>query len=726
MTDFPGVVPALANALSKRGYDTLTPVQLAVLAPELDGADALVSAQTGSGKTVAFGMALAPGLLDGRDRFGHADQPLALAIAPTRELAMQVKKELEWLYAETGAKIASCVGGMDIRDERRALANGAHIVVGTPGRLCDHIKRGSLDISALKAVVLDEADEMLDLGFREDLEFILEESPQDRRTLMFSATVPRSIAALAKRYQRNAVRVETLSEEKQHMDIEYRALLVSGSDRENAIINVLRYYEARNALVFCATRAMVNHMTARFSNRGFSVVALSGELSQNERTHALQAMRDGRARICIATDVAARGIDLPGLELVIHAELPKTSETLLHRSGRTGRAGNKGVCAIIVPHSQRKKAERLLANASVRAEWAKPPTADEVLARDDERMMADGSLNDPMEPQEREYANRLIEAFTPEQLAVAILRMYRKDHSAPEDISSYTPAFEDRGPATDRSGPKRRGPRSDEFEGRPERAPRGERAPFERKEGKGKDRNDFTNGIWFSLSVGRKHKAEPKWLIPMLCKAGDFTKSQIGAIRIQDNETHVELDPAHVDKFEGALGKNGMLEKTISVSRLPGEPAREANPAPPHSFSDDRPKPRFEKPDFAGEKKPRPERPGRDNGFSKPDERPARPPRVKAESTELTFDQQIEKIEALDDDGFIGNKPARVKSEGDWADKKPATKGKPHKGKEKSKGKPGWAQPGGKKRPKPGARTVASAGNQPLKRAKPGKPKSKG
>ena len=172
---------------------------------------------------------------------------------------------------------------------------------------------------------------------------------------MFSATVPRAIANLAKSYQKDAVRVVTKNEETQHADIEYRAMNVAPRDGENAIINVLRFYEAPNALVFCNTRDMVNRLTTRLSNRGFSVVALSGELSQNERTHALQAMRDGRARICVATDVAARGIDLPNLDLVVHADIPQSHETLLHRSGRTGRAGRKGVSALIVPASAAAK-----------------------------------------------------------------------------------------------------------------------------------------------------------------------------------------------------------------------------------------------------------------------------------------------------------------------------------------------------------------------------------
>ncbi len=530
MTDFKGVVAALGQALTQRGYSELTPVQQAVLAPELQDADALVSAQTGSGKTVAFGLALAPTLLDGAEKFGPAAKPLALVVAPTRELALQVKRELEWLFGLTGAAVASCVGGMDMRTERRALSRGAHIVVGTPGRLRDHIERGSFDTTGLKAVVLDEADEMLDLGFRDDLEYILDAAPSDRRTLMFSATVPRSIAALAKRYQRNAVRVSTTAEQSQHLDIEYRALTVAPNDRENAIINVLRYFEAKNALVFCATRATVNHMTSRFANRGFSVVALSGELSQSERSHSLQAMRDGRARVCIATDVAARGIDLPNLELVIHADIPKNRESLLHRSGRTGRAGRKGVSVLIVPHNWRRRTERLFDTANIKAVWAKPPSVDEIKARDHERILSDPSFSEAPSEDERAFAQELLGRYSAEQVAAAFLRRHLAEQSAPEELLDTTPAE------------------------RPE-----------------KRRDNFKNGVWVSLSVGRKDNAEPRWLLPMLCRAGHITKRDIGAIRIHHNETHVELTPEGAEKLLEAVGAS-KLEKTISVTRLDGAP----------------------------------------------------------------------------------------------------------------------------------------------------------
>jgi ATP-dependent RNA helicase DeaD len=558
MTGSLQIAPPLAEALAKRGYEDLTPVQKAVLAPELGEADLLVSAQTGSGKTVAFGLALASTLLEGESKFGRAQAPMALAIAPTRELALQVKRELEWLYAETGAIVASCVGGMDMRTERRALSMGAHIVVGTPGRLKDHIERGSFDTSALRAVVLDEADEMLDLGFREDLEFILGSAPQDRRTLMFSATVPRTIATLAKTFQRDAVRVTTVAEASQHLDIEYRALTCSPSDQENAVINVLRYFDAKNALVFCGTRAAVNHLTARFSNRGMSVVALSGELSQKERSHALQSMRDGRAKVCIATDVAARGIDLPNLELVIHADMPRNRESLLHRSGRTGRAGRKGVSALIVPWNARRRTERLLQSAGIDAEWSSPPTAEDVLARDDERLMQHPAFEAEVDEGERATVDALLAGRTPEQLAAAFVRINREGRAAPEELA------EDTGQRTE--APRTVGPR-----------------------------NDFTNGVWVSLSIGRRERAEPRWILPTMCKAGDLTKRDIGAIRIEETETNVEIAGDAVDRFMAALGPDAILDKNITVRRLNGAPPKGTRRGP----VDDGPRPAY-KPRPAG------------------------------------------------------------------------------------------------------------------------------
>jgi ATP-dependent RNA helicase DeaD len=541
MTDISIVITTISDALAQQGYETLTPVQIAVSETELEQTDLLVSAQTGSGKTVGFGLAIAPNLLGDDTVFKAASAPLALVIAPTRELALQVKRELAWLYAKAGAVLASCVGGMDSRDERRALGRGAHIVVATPGRLRDHIQRGSIDMGALRAVILDEADEMLDLGFREDLEFILGEAPKDRRTLLFSATVPRAIATLAKQYQKDAVRIATTSENSQHSDIEYRALSVAPRDSENAIINVLRYYEAPNAIVFCNTRAMVNRLTTRFSNRGFSVVALSGELTQTERTHALQAMRDGRARVCIATDVAARGIDLPNLELVVHAELPSNFEILLHRSGRTGRAGRKGVSTMIVPPKSRSKAQRLLKMAKLTAEWADAPSAEEVTERDQIRLLSDATWSEPVADQELEFIKKLTELYTAEQIAAAYMRLYSDRKSAPEELDA---------------------------------------APAENAR---KPRVEFGKSVWFTVSQGRDQGAEPRRLLPMVCNAGNITKDDIGAIRVQAKESYVEIRQAIAKEFQDAVGPEGKLEDNIRLRKLDKAPDLDKIQRPPRS-----------------------------------------------------------------------------------------------------------------------------------------------
>lgn len=522
------VAAPLAQALAGKGYESLTAVQSAVLADGVAGRDLLVSAQTGSGKTVAFGLAIATEILAGQDRLLYADTPLALIIAPTRELALQVARELEWLYAGAGAKIATCVGGMDYRTEKRALERGAHIVVGTPGRLRDHIERHSLDLSGGRAVVLDEADEMLDLGFAEDLEFILAAAPEGRRTLMFSATVPKEIEKLAGEFQKDALRIVAQGEAKQHVDIEYRGFSVAVRDREHAIFNALRFYEARTAIIFCKTRANVNHLLARMGNRGFQVVALSGELSQQERTHALQALRDGRARVCIATDVAARGIDLPGLELVIHADLPSNSETLLHRSGRTGRAGKKGVSVLIAAPSEFRKAQRLLQGAKVVAEWGPAPSADEVQARDDVRILEHPALQ-ATAGDEAAMVETLLGQFGAETVAAAFVRLWREGRSAPEVLS-------------DQAAPVAHVPR---------------------------ERGEFGPSVWFRLSVGHSGRAEARWLLPKICDAGGIAKDGIGAIRVREDETFVQIAEAVAGRFKGVVE----LDRDLTMARIEGEPA---------------------------------------------------------------------------------------------------------------------------------------------------------
>jgi ATP-dependent RNA helicase DeaD len=251
--------------------------------------------------------------------------------------------------------------------------------------------------------------------------------------MLFSATLPKAILGLAKQYQSDALRIALSSENAPHADIEYRAFLVGPRDTEHAVVNSLRYFDAQGALVFCSTREAVRHLHANLQERGFSAVALSGELKQHDRTTALQALRDGRARVCVATDVAARGLDMPDLGLVIHADLPQNKQMLLHRSGRTGRAGRKGLSVIIVPAQHRGAGERLLASAKINAVWAPAPSADAILARDEENLVREIVAMTESPAEEDLAAGRmLLEERSAEQLAAVLVRIRRERLPSPE------------------------------------------------------------------------------------------------------------------------------------------------------------------------------------------------------------------------------------------------------------------------------------------------------
>jgi ATP-dependent RNA helicase DeaD len=538
---FPALPATLEAALAERDYSTATPVQAEVLRPEAAGRDLVVSAQTGTGKTVAFGLAMASELLDGDGRIGFATAPRALVITPTRELALQVSRELAWLYDRTGARVATCVGGMNPSAERKALSSGPAIVVGTPGRLRDHFERGALVLSQLAVAVLDEADEMLDMGFREELEAILDATPDGRRTLLFSATMPRPIEALARRYQNDALRIATISEGRGHGDIAYQAVTVSPPEIENAVVNLLRFHEAETAILFCATREKVRHLHATLQERGFAVVALSGEHSQGERNQALQALRDGRARVCVATDVAARGIDLPTLSLVVHVEIPRDAETLQHRSGRTGRAGRKGVAVLIVPFSGRRRVEAMLNRAKIAAEWQDVPDREAIGKRDRERLL--GKLLAPVEVEEadRDLAQRLLAERSPEEIAAMLVNAHRASLPEPEDLIANTPQA---------------------------------RADAQ----KDRHRPGFEDTVWFRMDVGRANNADPRWLLPIICRRGHITRNEIGAIRIGQAETYFQIPRTIAEKFAAAAARTGASdgeEEALMIERSEAGP-REA------------------------------------------------------------------------------------------------------------------------------------------------------
>jgi ATP-dependent RNA helicase DeaD len=443
---FSGTLPApLARALTQRGFERLTPIQEAVLAPGLEERDLRISSRTGSGKTVALGLVLGKKLANHVHERGGATslcaRPRALLVAPTRELAAQIGRELEWLYEELKLRVCVVTGGTSVGGERRSLAQSPVIVVGTPGRLCDHMSRGALDLSQAEAIVLDEADQMLDLGFREALETLLGALPADCRRHLVSATFPRSVHALASRFQKNPMAVTGGAEDEAHEDISHVAYMVQPRERYAALVNVLLLNPEERTLVFVRTRADVAEVSGRLIDDGFRAGGLSGEMAQAERTRTLEAFRRGSITLLVCTDVASRGIDVPEVSRVVHAELPESPETLTHRSGRTGRAGRKGQSIMLVPSTAHRYAESLLRGAGIYAELLPAPMPEQVKKARDLRMIEQLSEVAENANEHEELAALLLERLGPEALTRALLaRLAEREVRAAYDLSPVNTA----------------------------------------------------------------------------------------------------------------------------------------------------------------------------------------------------------------------------------------------------------------------------------------------
>ncbi len=600
-----GLPASLQQAIDARGLTAPTQVQVLISDPELAGHDLLVSSQTGSGKTLAFGFLIARELIDDTGKFARSSVPAALVVAPTRELAVQVQRELEWVFEKTGARVMSVTGGSDAREEARKLKRGTEILVATPGRLIDHLDRKNVDLSGVKVAVLDEADEMLDLGFRDDLERILKSAPKERRTHLFSATLPSPILKLAATYQRGAKRIAAgVSGGKagQHQDIEYIAHVYGPGQREAAVVNVLRRHDASAAIVFTKTRAGAGELGAALSRRGFTAVPISGDLTQSERTRALASLRDGRARVLVATDVAARGLDLPDVALVVHADPPMEASGITHRSGRTGRAGKKGVSVLLCSRNDKVKLERMMAVAGVKASWTPLPTADEIARADRERIV-EGLKADAKEPDpfEAEMVDLLLKEVPVRDLVAALVRRTASALPAPVKIVAPAP-----GAARTFAEPRESTGRFDRHDrtraplGRPDRGERPDRgARDDRPGGPRPERPKKPGYVAFRVNVGHDRNAEPRWLLPLICRRGGVTGGDVGSIDIRPRSTTFEIRETAAEAFEkSALVRDPQdpgVRFARELSRAELDKFEAISPRPPRAEGDDaerRPPPR--------------------------------------------------------------------------------------------------------------------------------------
>ncbi|HEY2775382.1 MAG TPA: DEAD/DEAH box helicase [Candidatus Binatia bacterium] len=584
VSPFAAVAAPLRKALEDRGFTDLTVVQRAVLADSAMGRDLQISSQTGSGKTVALGLVLAPQLLEiaSQAATGKDARPLralrGLVIVPTRELAVQVSTELAWLYAGIAGLTVECMtGGSSVGQERRRLERKPTVVVGTPGRLLDHIRTRALDCSSLIELVLDEADRMLDMGFREELEAILEATPAERRTHLVSATFPSDIQKLARKYQKEPLAVQGTRLGASNEDIEHVGHLVRLHDRFAAIVNLLLLTEDERTLIFVNTRAQASELADQLAGEGFAAAAISGELEQSQRTRTLDAFRSGVTNVLVATDVAARGLDIADVALVIHTDAPFDAESYTHRAGRTGRAGRKGRSVLLSTPMRQKKVEYLLSRARVKFDWREVPSAanvEKALAKRERRRIREAltAATEPT-PTQISFAEKLLEDADPSHVVASLIELCRDPRrTAPREVETFTPTAmrarvpSERGNWQDRPDPRERSSAPRGADARPMRRmeardagePRFARRTDSRDSSPAYSRGDESDrrtaprqlADRFEMNWGHEGGATPQRVLAVLCRRGDVTSRAIGTIDIDSYVTSFEVARENSRDFE--------------------------------------------------------------------------------------------------------------------------------------------------------------------------------
>ncbi|MCF4143003.1 DEAD/DEAH box helicase, partial [Dethiosulfovibrio marinus] len=535
----------LLNALAAKGFDSPMPVQEKVLESENRDGDLVVQARTGSGKTLGF---LLP-LLNELPR--ETATPRILVLSPTRELAQQIAGEAEWIGKYMGITTASLVGGMDMERQIKDLRRGSALVVGTPGRTMDHIRRKTLKTDTIQTIVLDEGDTMLDMGFRDDIEAILNTLPDPHRTWLFSATMPDEVASLTKRYLDSPSWITLCHDEDQHEDITHRAYLVPSGKRQEGLVNVLLWENPEMGLIFCHTKAGTVETMERLQEEGFAASALHGDMSQLERNSVMNAFRQGRIPYLVATNVAARGLDVQGVSHVIQIGLPDNLETFVHRSGRTGRAGQEGRNILVLTPREKGRFKAMLRASSMDLKWANVPDVAEIAKA--QRGLRESALLGGDEPDQeiQAWADELLEMMAPRDLVARLLESYVNGLPNGYDLrKSLQNELENRRSGRDRG---------DRFSGRDRsRSPRrnenrGNRSSFR---GRAKSIKLSKGRIDQDWSVGR--------ILATVCQALDVDRNEIGNIRMRDNHTEVELGPLAADRMNGnganKLSKWGLMD----------------------------------------------------------------------------------------------------------------------------------------------------------------------
>jgi ATP-dependent RNA helicase DeaD len=548
-----GLVEALLDSLVELGYEEPTPIQTEAIPPLLAGSDLLAEAPTGTGKTAAFALPMLQNL--GESAPGA---PAALILVPTRELAMQVAQAVNRYGRGIGVQVVPVYGGQAIGQQLRGLQRGVDVVVATPGRAVDHLTRGSLHLDRVAYVVLDEADEMLDMGFAEDLETILSAAPRERQTALFSATISDGIARIAQRHLRTPVRVTIARAAKAGGEgqlVRQVAYVVPRSHKLAALTRLLDVETPTSVLVFARTRIEVDELTEALTGRGYDTAALHGGLAQEQRDRVMARFRDGAVQVLVATDVAARGLDIENVSHVVNYDVPSSPDTYVHRIGRTGRAGHKGTAVTLVEpreHRLLRNIERLLGRPM---ELARLPTVADLRARRMELLHA--SVREALLENGLERYRAVIEPLADEfDLVDVALAAARVADAATGGVSEQEPELPEARLPTDR------GERPGGGRGVATR-PRGARGPRPFGGGDGMTR--------LFIGGGRESGLRPADIVGAIANEAGIAGRAIGAIEIADRYALVEVPTEAADQVIRAL--NGA---SIRGRRLPVRREREA------------------------------------------------------------------------------------------------------------------------------------------------------
>jgi ATP-dependent RNA helicase DeaD len=543
------LAPELCHALSGLGYEEPTPIQRAAIPPLLDRRDLVGQAATGTGKTAAFALPVLQRLLEA----GKRSAPLALVLVPTRELAMQVSEAMHRYGHDIGARVLPIYGGQPIGRQLRALDGGADVVVATPGRALDHITRGTLNLNDLDIVVLDEADEMLDMGFAEDIEAILGHTPEDRQTALFSATMPPRISGLVRRYLRNPVRVELGREASAAPDgllVRQTAYVVPRGHKPAALGRILDLEAPTAAVVFCRTRDEVDRLTETLNGRGYRAEALHGGMDQQQRDRVMGRLRAGSLDLLVATDVAARGLDIDQLTHVVNYDVPSAPELYVHRIGRVGRAGREGTAITLVEPREHKMLKTIQRATGRPIATEKLPTVADLRTRRLELTRA--ALRESLLEDDLDMFRAVVEPLSDEfdlfEVALAAVKLAHETSGSPRDEEEL-PDVE---------------PQSDDDS-------RGRRKPAGRDQRRGRPATEGTTRLF--VGTGRSAGIRPQDLVGAITGESNLSGRDIGAIEIADRFSLVEVPESAADDVVVAL-RQASIKGRRTVVRRERYPAR--------------------------------------------------------------------------------------------------------------------------------------------------------